>query len=350
MLAAMLLLGALSAPPQTQNPPTPPQPGAPTTSESPNPSARKPVPQPRRVVLVDEVVATVNDSAILESELRTLAAGEIRRRQAQFGRVSPDVVAMIFEGELERRIDQHRMAQSAKTFGVATPEEVEALFRREVKRDEQDQIRNLGSMTEYSLELERQGRTWQTFEREQRVEKMAQFAEDFSVGMRLRQQSNLYLTPRMLRETYEREKDRFVRPAQAQVDLISFAGANALATANEAAAVWRQEEINSRDLAKRFPDATAIGELLANALVPELAQFALAGPVNNVSPPQQTGREVRLAKVTVYIAARNGQFEDPEVQSELRTLCEQKVFIEFKQQALERAKLRTEVWKSRPSR
>jgi hypothetical protein len=300
--------------------------------------------QPQPPVLVDAVVATVNDSTILLSELRTLAAGRIRTIEARSGPLSGAEVQRIYRDELEERIDVYRMAQSAKTFGVVAPEQVEQLFRAELERDKQDQVRDLGSYLEFSRELQRQGRTWQAYEREQRIEKLYDFAQSFSVWRRIQKQQNLYLTPRMLRETYAANRDRFVRSAQARVALVSFRGPNAQANAEQAAAMWSLQNLTSRELAQRFPDALATQDLNASSLRPELREFGEAGPLNTVSPPMVRPGGVDVAKVIAYLPARNGKFEDREVQEELRELCHRQVLGEFRHQALERARARTEVW------
>jgi len=307
------------------------------------PAQRLPT-QPSPPVLVDTVVATVNDGAIMWSELRTVAMGQIRTAEAQHGRLTREDVDRIQRRELQGLIDRHTMAQAAKTFGVATPEQVEAYFLREIERQEQDQVRDFGSYQAFSQALQNQGRTWQTYMREQRVDKMADLAEDLSVRMRMQRQANLFLTPRMLRETYQREKGRFVHGAEARVAIVVFTGKDAAETAAKAAEVWRVEDVTSRALAQRYPDAIAVDDAPASALVPELASFALEGPLLRVSEPLARGGDFQVAKVVAYNPARSGSFEDIDVQNELRNLCQAGVHEEFRKQALERARQRAEVW------
>ncbi len=314
------------------------------------PAQALPQPQPPRPILVDTIVATVNDSAIMWSALNTNAYGRLRALEARFGRLRPEDIERVFREELDALIDRNTMAQAAKTFGIFTPEQVETIFRRDLEREEQEQIRDLGSQQAFSQALQNQGRTWQTYVSEQRVDKLASYAEQFTVDMRLQRQSNLFLTPRMLRETYEREIGRFVRPAEARVALLVFQGADAAATAAAAAEAWRQEELTSRQLAQRFPSATPLDDAIASTLIPELAQWALAGPLHAVSPPITRNGAVQLAKVLAYLPARNGRFEDLDVQEELRAMCQRGIVEEFRKQALERASQRTEVWQAQQAR
>jgi len=308
---------------------------------------RAPSPPP---VLVDKVVATVNDSAILHSELLTLTEGTIRTKEATGRRLRPEEQQRIYEDELRKRIDEHTWAQAAKTFGYWPPEQVEAWFQRELERDEQNQVRDLGSYQAFSRELQNANKTWPTYVREQRVDKMADIAKSLSIGRRMQQQSNLYITPRMMRETYEEAKRLFVHEAQANVALVKFTGDDRLTNAEKAAAMWRSEDLSSRALAQRFPGAIGIDTMAAAALVPELASFALAGPVDRVSDPIEANREVLIAKIVLFAPARNGKFEDEDVQEQLRRLCERGVQDVFTQQALDRARQRSEVWPARLGR
>lgn len=314
------------------------------------PAQADPPPAPPRPVLVDRVIATVNDSAILWSALQTNTYGRLRTLQAQFGSVRPEDIERVNREQLNLLIDRHTMAQAAKTFGMFTPEQVENFLRRELERDEQQMIRDLGSQQAYTQALQNQGRTWQTFVSEQRVDKLAGFAEQFAVNMRLQQQENLYVTPRMLRETYQREQKFFVHEAEALVALVVFRGADAAAQAAAAAAVWREQELTSAELAARYPGSTRTDDAIASSMIPELSQWALAGPLGAVSTPIERNGAVQLAKVVDYRPARNGRFEDLDVQNELRRLCRESVIGEFQKQALERARQRTEVWRVQGAR
>lgn len=302
-------------------------------------------PPPRTRALVDAVIATVNDSPILLSELRTLKAGRLRTEE---GRVTPQREAQIEQIELEKLLNKHRMAQAAKTFGDAPPEQIEQLLRRELERDKDVQVRELGSLSGLSRELARQGRTFSSYEQDLRTEKLYDFAEDIAVRRRLMRQTNLLVTPRMMREAYLVMRERFVHSASALVAQVRFTGADARKNAETAAAQWRKENLTARQLADLFPSgASAIRELSAAALAPELAPvaaFALAGPKDNVSDPIAFDGGFYVAKVTQFSGARDGKFEDPEVQAELRQMCEQEVAGVFRMQAYARARERTEDW------
>lgn len=340
---AYWLLAGLA--PLTAQDPVPAQPpaGAGATAPAAPPAGRQPV---------DWVVATVNDAAILMSELRTRAAGSVNREELNLGRrLRPAEVLTMLKAELVPIVQNHAMAQAAKTFGFATPEQVEELFQDEMRREEEEQIRDFGTLVEFSKELQLTGRTWQTYERERRVDKMRQFAEDFAVGMRMQKQGNLFLTPRMLRETYQRRIDQFVHGPRAGVILVGFEGPDARDTAAAAAALWRQEDLDGKGLLARFPTAKGTTQELGGiteksraSLATVLADFALAGPLNHVAEPFELGGTWRTAKIALYEPAANGKFEDAEVQAELRYLCQKGVVGELRRQATARAMQRTEYW------
>lgn len=319
------------------------------------PPAGQQQPQQQQPVLVDTVVATVNDAAIMLSTVRTQVAGKIEAAERRIGRrLKSAEIITLFRAQLDEEVDKHALAQSAKSFGFATPEQIEQLFADEMRREEAAQVRDLGTWQEFSRELQRQGRTWQTYMREQRVEKMSEFAKDFAIRMRMQKQSNLFLTPKMLRETYRREIDRFVHGSMAQVVAILFRGPDAEAHAAAARGIWADADLTPSDVIARIEGATATAvepqlvtpdnrDSLASE---ELADFALAGPAGAVSGPMSIGAGILVAKVIAYRPAREGRFEDPDVQLELRSICLDSVINEFTKQALERAANRTEVWKS----
>jgi len=308
--------------------------------------------QPSRA-LVDSVVATVNDGAILLSELRTLTHGTILVAEQRIGRkLRADEVQQLHLSELDKLMDKHRMGQAAKTFGILTPEQVEQYFREEMKRDEDEQMRTLGTQV-YSTEMHRQGRIWQTYYREQRVEKMSQIANELAVGQRMQRQSNLFLTPRMLLDTYRQNRGDFVHGAAAELTLIRFTGREARNHAEQARTLWK-DDLTAAAVLALIPGATAtitpqlgpIDDQSRKGLDDQLVDFAIAGPQGQISPPLTIGDGIVVARIVHYQPQRHGKFEDPEVQLALREIASRKVVTEFAEQALERARDRTEVWKN----
>lgn len=310
---------------------------------------------PRQRFLVDGIFATVNDSAIMMSAVKDLAAGRIRAETAKGQPLTQQRLELIYRQELDREIDRHRMAQAAKSLGTWTPQQVDEIVKSELLRDQQEQVRDLGSINAFSRELKRQGRDWPTWEGEQRIDKLNELFDELAVRQRLARRQNLFLTPRMLREAWNNPQvqSRFQREAQAWVTQVQFAGPQAPAQAAAAAELWRQQDLTARQLADQYPGARVVPPVSAREMAADLAkvaEFALTGPAGAVSPPLPIGQQIAVAKVTEFRPGRNAKFEDEAVQAELRGICLRAVFEEFQLQALERARQRTEVWEPQVTR
>ncbi|MFK7741313.1 MAG: hypothetical protein AB8H80_13415 [Planctomycetota bacterium] len=318
--------------------------GSPGLSGSGKQAAAPGNPAPGRL-FVDSIIASVNDSAILQSRLFATIGGELLGEEERLQRpLSPEEIQQLQLRDLRKLIGNYQMAQSARSFGNFPPERFDQILESELKRDEEDLRRDLGSYAAVSNELERRGETWQTYARGQRVEKLQMLAEQFAIYERLRKQQNLYLTPRMLRETYRQYESEFKRPASAQLAMVVCTGPTAKQNAADVAAFWRTGDFEPREVAERFPRTTATQIMQAASLPAVLKSFAMAGPLGNVSEPIARGSSWAVAKVWKLETAVEGQFSDPEVQARVRQIATNKVILEFRMQALQRARRRTEVW------
>lgn len=352
MRSLSLLLLAAAATAQVQTPPAPapaaanpPSADAPRTQPRPNAGAER-----QRPLLIDMVVATVNDSAILLSELRSVTKGTVRSLAAQGRRLAPSDEELLMRRELGKLVDKRRMALSIHSMGIYTPEQIDGYVKSVLEQERQEKQRDVGSMLALSQALKDEGRTWPTYEREQKLDKLHEFAEDATVRRRLGSSNGtLFLTPRMLRETYQRERASFVHPPHWRAAMIEFGGPEAKDHAASAAAAWALQPLNTRELAAGYTDVLSAGEAgdegLAEHLKP-VAEFAEKGPAGAVSPPLQVGGSFYVVKILQYLPAENGRFEDPAVQARLRMVLQNRVRAEFEKQALDRAEERTVVWKS----
>lgn len=332
-------------PPAASPPPAAAVPPAPTPNERPASGAQRPIP-----LLVDMVVATVNDSAILLSELRAVTQGTLRSLRASGRNVSPSDESLLRQRELKGLIDKRRLALSIHSMGIYTPEQIDGYVKSVLEQERQEKQRDVGSMLGLSQALKEEGRTWPTYEREQRIEKLTEFAEDATVRRRLGSSNgSLFLTPRMLRETYQREQAAFVHEARWRVAMVEFTGPEAKDHAIGAAASWALQPVTARELAAGFADAKSLGETGDEGLAAHLqpvAEFAKKGPAGAVSPPLEIRGAWYVVRVVQYLPAENGRFEDPAVQARLRQVLQNQVRMEFEKQAIERAEDRTVVWKS----
>lgn len=299
---------------------------------------------PKRL-FVDSVVASVNDSSILQSKLFRASSGQIQGQLMQGKRLSYDDVRRLTVRELRKLVSDHQMAQSARSFGNFPPERFDAILKSELDRDQQDRVRELGTEFAVSEELARKGETWQTHRQELRTEKLTMLAKQFAIYERLRKQSNLYLTPRMLRETYEEFRHEFVREAVAETVFVICTGPSAQANAKEVIKLWSSGDWSAREIAEKVPNVTPGLQMPARTLSEPLKSFGMAGPLGNVSEPiPGPGGSFKVAKIMKWQAASDGRFEDPEVQAMVRTIASRKVHLEFEMQAQQRARDRTKVW------
>jgi hypothetical protein len=311
-----------------------------------------------RPLLVDRVIATVNDSAILLSDLRRLAAGQVSAAQARLGRpLTPNETESIYRDVLRPLIEKHALAQAAKNFDYVPAGQVEAIFKSEMDREANEQIRDLGTEQAFAAELADSGHTWQSYVRERRVDKMQDLAVQFALSARFEQHHNLLVTPRMMKERLQAQRQLFEHGPRAEIAVVSFQGQDARDSAAAAAALWRTENLSAQQLAQRFPAASATAQ--ANLRVTDetkgrlhdlLVDFALRNPVGTVSPPLLIGSDWRVIRVTEQQAARKAEFADPEVQATLRNLCMRMVLDDYKRQATVRAMHRTEYWSVLPVR
>lgn len=250
---------------------------------APSPAGGDPAPER---LFVDGIVASVNDSTILQSKLFQSIQGQLNTALLTGQEVSSRDVQILMRQNLMQLIQRYQMAQAAKSFGQLKPEQIEQLLDSELNRDKQDLVRDVGGVLAFSDELERQGQTWPMYRAEKRIEKLHDFAKQFAVYERLRKQSTLYLTPRMLRETYEASRSYFVHGAEAKVELVQFKGSDGAANAAAGSALWKTGDWSAQEVAARSSEATPLPALLGSKLAnATLKDFALRGPVGSVSDP-----------------------------------------------------------------
>jgi hypothetical protein len=279
------------------------------------------VPRTPKRLFVDCVVASVNDSSILQSKLFKASSGQIKGQLLQGQRLSLEQIRGMTIRELRKLVTDHQMAQSARSFGNFPADRFDAILKSELDRDQQDRVRELGT------------------------EKLTMLAKQFAIYERLRKQSNLYLTPRMLRDTYKEFQSEFVKEAVADTAILICTGPNAEANAKAAVEFWRSGDWTARAVADKCSGVSPGLTLPARTLGRQLKLFGMAGPVGNVSDPiQGAGGSYKVAKIMKWQAASDGRFEDPEVQALVRTIATRKVHLEFELQAEQRARDRTKVW------
>lgn len=313
--------------------------------------AQERVPDVKSLVPIDRVVATVNDTVILYSDVLTQSSGDLRVAEAQKGsKLTQQESERIMSRNLEALTERAALAQAAKTLGVIPPDRVEEIFQQMLHEEEREQMRELGSYQKYAQELARQNRTYQTFERDQRMNKLADLTIEMGVYGRLQNQKGLFITPRMMREWYRRNQ-RTLLGTGALVGIVAFSGTDAASAAEAAAKAWRGEALTSTELAARFEargahdlGAVRITEDSRKSLLPQMVEFGLAGPKDAVSDPVAVGQSWQVWRVVDFRGGQQKPFDDPDVQYEIRAQLEQQIRLILTDQTIHRAMDRTERW------
>jgi hypothetical protein len=306
----------------------------------------------RTVPRLDRVVATVNDAVILESEILRLMKPTMDSLERTRNKpVEPAERHVLFVRNLHEKIDQHTLAQAAKTLGILPPDRVEAFFQEILREEERELVRALGTYQKVTEEQAREGRNWEAWERDQRVDKLSQLAKELSVRERLMNQHNLFITPRMMRDYYRRNRDQFVHGSRAVLGSVAFLGPSSEAVAQQAAEAWQKEPLEPVDLVARFqqqgaclPEKLLLDDNSRKTRRVDQVDFALAGPKDRVSAPIPGSEGHRLWKVMEYAEASSAPFEDAAVQQAIRARMETEVLDRLLRQVLRRARERTEVW------
>jgi|KBSSwiStaDraftv2_1062776.scaffolds.fasta_scaffold115154_2 hypothetical protein len=306
------------------------------------------------LVPLDKVVATVNDAVILNSEVLTLTAPMVQSLEKQVRRpVTREEVFHLYMQNLERKIDTHALAQAAKTLGIIPPDRVESFLQEQLRDEERDQIRELGTYQKLSEERLRQssGSSWQSIVRDQRVSKLADLTRGLTT-MRLQNQRNLLITPRGMRYYYRRHNDQFVHGSRALLGVVAVMGTDGTTTAAEIADAWRDHDLMPEELVRRFAargacnaDVFVIDDSSKKTRRADEVAFALAGPAGSVSAPIEREGSYRVWKVLEYLPQRNDPFDDADVQREIRDRMEREVIDQLMLQTVKRARERTQVWR-----
>src|SRR5262249_9749026 len=156
--------------------------------------------------------------------------------------------------------------------------------------DERQQQRDFGSLMRWSEAWAQQNLTYDSYEREQRTAKMYELTKQMAIAGRLQNQLNLFITPRMMREAW-RQTQPSLASTMAIVGVVGFGSRDdkTRALVEEAARVWRAEQLTANELAARFRDRVAAIPMTVRVassnrpkdLQPELIDFGLAGPLGN---------------------------------------------------------------------
>lgn len=348
-----------------QDPPAQDPPAQDPQAQGPPAAATPPAVVDGQLVPLDRVVAKVGDDAILHSQILASIHSQIVSREADAGRpLWPQEQQQLFQAGRERLIDEFAMAQAVKTLGLLPPEHVEAILRQRVQEAEDEVVKQFGTQTAFGKELQRTGRTWDSWQRDTRRSEEFQLGRELTVYGRMQNQLNLFIRPKMLREFYERHREFYVYGSRCTFEAVKVDASRdpqrAMAVAQAAAELWRQQDIDGRQLAARSQqqqqppvvDVVATGRTYRHEPGIEvdykqfMLDFAGTAKAGEVSAPIRDGDGLWLIKVRERVDGRNSAFDEPEVQADIRLRLERQLLEHLYGEAVKRARDRTYVWRS----
>src|SRR5262249_16805778 len=214
-------------------------------------------------------------------------------------------------------------AGAPSPLGIAPPQRIDEIVQEMMREDERQQQRDFGSLMRWSEAWAQQNLTYDTYEREERTAKMVELTKQMAIGGRLQNQLDLFITPRMMRDTWRPNPANLASP-QAIVGVVGFGGRDdkTRALAEEAARVWRAEPLTASELAARFRDRAATSQMTVvvsssnrpRGLQKELIDFGLAGPPGHVCEPVPAESPFQVWKGNDYAGRQRKAFDQPETQ------------------------------------
>ena len=260
-------------------------------------SSAAPTGPPARVMVLDRVVASVNDEAITLSEVQEEGQPVIRKIFQDF--VGPERERRVEEAQqrlMDDLIDRRMLYQVAKQDGLTpSPAEIQGAI------DELKRNNNATDEAQFRAMLKAEGLTVEQIRRS--------IAERLAIGRLLIRQirSSIILTEDELLKTYQENKQKYQREPSAEIEHILFPIDSGQ---DEAAARARVEEALAKirggadfaQVGKEVTSTPGSGQsdqltVRRGELAPEIEAVAFGLPPGGVSEPIRTAAGFHLIKV-----------------------------------------------------
>ena len=253
---------------------------------------------PPDLVTLDEVIAVVGGRLIWLSDVEAEFDAIVSGQESSGALLSDRDKQFLRNRILRNKVQNHTLAHGAMTLGFATPEQVESLVQEYAREEEEDLIRQFGSIGGVVEELGHQDQTWASYQNDKRETNLTNLAWNRSVALRLNNQLTLFPTKKSMREYYAQHVETWVHGPVATLDVVAFLptringngnGASLEERADGASRAWN-DGLSAEEVAERFGGVPArgtweFGPDLADARAPFYRQFALGNPEGTVSRP-----------------------------------------------------------------
>jgi hypothetical protein len=267
-------------------------------------------------VVFDRVRAICGDSVVTQSAaregvLRTLRGSPTRLsderiEELELRAVQDEVRTRLYAG-LVRTLDDSGMVE----------QRIEYMLQDYIKR----QTEAAGSQTGFMKGLEQSGITFGQFVEDKRTE----FSRDLYIHEVLRRKVDIenqryVVTPAEMREYYRIHRDRFARPASADVAAVLLPRSRATVdadavTARAELAAGKDPQIVAKGLGGNPAEWKDIREQSSHQA--DVRSFALSHKAGEVGGPFPLESFLAVVRITARVEGRAGGFEDPSVQDQI---------------------------------
>jgi peptidyl-prolyl cis-trans isomerase SurA len=274
-----------------------------------------------RTIVLDKVVASVNDEAVTLSEVQEEGQPVIRKIHQQFiGEERDRQVELAQRQLIEELIDRRLMLQAARREGVLpSPAEVQASI------DELKRSNNITDDAQFRAALKAEGLTLEQVRRS--------ITERLAIGRLLSRQvrSGILVSEEELRAYHAAHPEKYQRKPEAEIGLVFVAlgpdrtDQQARARAEEALARLR-DGVPFAEVARQYSDSPtrdrggSLGVVHRGDLAPEIEQQAFGLPAGSVSAPVRTDAGWNIIKV------ERAQLETQVPFAEVREAVREEVF------------------------
>jgi parvulin-like peptidyl-prolyl isomerase len=331
-----LVLLAASARAQEEVKPT-----RPATATAP---ASRPRPDAREVVF-DHVLATYKDFVVTESMIRDGLNNQLRA-------MGPEGANPRTREELQRKfvqtaISDEILAQAAKT--IADPDTLEKELEKAWAREVKEKTTEAGGTTGLISRLQEMGLTWDQYQDVWRTSQLRDLYLSEEIFRKFGGEQT-QVTPSEIRAYYKLHPEEFRRKESVDVEgvQISLAAEGAQAIAERALAALKEgktvAEVVTASGGTALPPSTGTGIGPDSSHIPALKEFAAKHKKGDSGGPLRIGSSLWVLRVKDRVEAKDGRFDDPDVQSQIVNAIKRQRLKSYEQKILQEKLRQAYTW------